>query len=518
MTNTENLQDNPRIPDWALLLTVFITGACVLIIELMGTRILAPYFGSGIYTWSALIAITLAALALGYAFGGRLADRHPRTAILFSICLVAGLWALATPMLARLLLPLIIQIPDIRPGVLISSCILFFPSLFLLGAMGPFVIRLLTHNRESSGSTSGLVFAVSTVGSLLGALATGFILIPNFGAQVIFMFCGGVLLALAILGNFRPKFISYAIILTLTVLLFMVLGGKKSDAKVTIELLDQTPSFYGQLQVIQKYDEKSLLVDGIGQNYVFDNDSYTTQYVNFIAALPKLAESSTSANQKAVVIGLGAGQLPMLLQRNGLHVDIVEIDPKVGEMAAKHFGFNLPADQIHYMDGRLYFLHHNDTYEFIVIDAFSAEQIAAHLLSVEALAEAKTHLTETGLLAINVTSVKTGKDIAALQHTLQTLFPHVRSFTPDNGAELTSIVFVASRAPIHLSATDAALGASQLADIELFILGELPDLQSTVLLTDDFNPISYYRKRVQLLWRKEMIGYLGRENLEWLLF
>ena len=78
MPDNEAFTDKPQIPDWALLATVFITGACVLIIELMGTRILAPYFGSGIYTWSALIAITLAALALGYSFGGRLADRLPR--------------------------------------------------------------------------------------------------------------------------------------------------------------------------------------------------------------------------------------------------------------------------------------------------------------------------------------------------------------------------------------------------------------------------------------------------------
>ncbi|MCF7821711.1 MAG: fused MFS/spermidine synthase [Mariprofundaceae bacterium] len=517
MPNTVFSLDEPHIPDWVLLLTVFITGACVLIIELMGTRILAPYFGSGIYTWSALIAITLAALALGYAFGGRLADRQPLTAILYGICLAAGLWTLATPLLARYILPLLIQIPDIRPGVLISSCILFFPSLFLLGAIGPFVIRLSTQNRESVGSTSGLVFAVSTIGSLLGALGTGFILIPNYGVQVIFTFCGALLVALAMLGNFRLKFIGYAILLTLTVLLFMLLSGKKSNAGVSIRILGQTPSFYGQLQVIQRGTEKLLLVDGIGQNYVFDNNVYSTQYINFIAALPALTESSASKHPAALVIGLGAGQLPMLLQRGGLDVDVVEIDPKIGEMAAKHFGFNLPADQICYMDGRLYFLHNQTAYDFIVTDAFSSEQIASHLLSMEALEETKAHLSETGLLAINITSVKTGEDIAALQHTLQAVFPHVRSFTPDHGAELASFVFVASRAPIHLSTKNSSFDTAQLADVKHFIAGELPDLHSNILLTDDFNPISYQRRDVQLLWRKEMTGYLGRENLEWLL-
>ena len=201
---------NRHIPDWALLATVFITGACVLIIELAGSRLLAPWFGSGIYTWSSLIAVTLAALALGYAFGGRLADRLPRANILFNLCLAAGLWTLSTPMLARPLLPFMIQIADIRIGVLLSSLLLYFPNLFLLGAIGPFVIRLMTRERTTVGTVSGRVFAVSTIGSLLGALATGFILIPNVGVLTIFAFCGSLLLALAIIGNFRPKFIGYA--------------------------------------------------------------------------------------------------------------------------------------------------------------------------------------------------------------------------------------------------------------------------------------------------------------------
>jgi predicted membrane-bound spermidine synthase len=211
-SNHANTKNHP-IPDWALLSTVFITGACVLIIELTGTRILAPYFGSGIYTWSALITVTLAALALGYAFGGRLADRLPRADILYNLCLAAGLWTLSTPILASPLLSSLVDITDIRIALLISCCILYFPSLFLLGTVGPFVIRLIARQRETAGSVSGRVFAVSTAGSLFGALGTGFILIPNFGVQAIFTFCGTLLIILALLGNFRPKFIGYTLVL-----------------------------------------------------------------------------------------------------------------------------------------------------------------------------------------------------------------------------------------------------------------------------------------------------------------
>ena len=113
----------------------------------MGTRILAPYFGSGIYTWSALIAVTLAALALGYSFGGRLADRLPRADILYNLCLAAGLWTLSTPILASSLLSSLVDITDIRIALLISCCILYFPNMFLLGAVVAFCYSI---NRQAT--------------------------------------------------------------------------------------------------------------------------------------------------------------------------------------------------------------------------------------------------------------------------------------------------------------------------------------------------------------------------------
>ena len=327
------------VPDWGLLTTVFITGACVLVIEMMGTRVLAPFFGSGIYTWSALIAVTLAALATGYAFGGRLADRLPRTDILYKLCLAAGLWTLSIPMLARPLLPMMAQIADIRMGVLLSSCTLYFPNLFLLGAIGPFVIRLMTRDHKAAGSVSGRVFAVSTVGSLIGAIGTGFLLVPNYGVQVIFTLCGSVLIAVAVAGNLRPKFIGYAITLTVFVSTPSLLVKPAPEEGSSIELLESLPSFYGQLQVIQMHGEKSLLVDGIGQNYVYDNDIYSTQYINFIAALPMMHQPTAGAERNALGIGMGAGQLPIMLQRQGLHVVAGEIDPRIGDFAKKHCSF-----------------------------------------------------------------------------------------------------------------------------------------------------------------------------------
>lgn len=513
---TRNLDTaDRRIPDWALLATVFITGACVLIIELMGTRILAPYFGSGIYTWSALIAVTLAALALGYAFGGRLADRLPRAGILYNLCLAAGLWTLSTPMLARPLLPMMIHVADIRIGVLLSSLCLYFPNLFLLGAVGPFVIRLMTREREAVGSVSGRVFAVSTVGSLLGALGTGFILVPNAGVLAIFAFCGSLLLGLAIIGNFRPKFVGFALLLAAPAGIMLTTGDRPAP-DASVELLAETPSYYGNIQVIRKRNQMSLLVDGIGQNYVDDGGRYSTGYIDFIGALPKIRETKDVSSRNALVIGLGAGQLPMALQRLGFRVDAVEIDPNIGDIARAYFGFDLPAAQLHYTDGRVFLLRTDRTYEYIVIDAFSAEQIAAHLVTLEALTQAGARLSDSGLLAINITSTADGEDVAAVHNTLKAVYPHVRSFSPEPRSELDSVVLLASRSPIQLKTDREPPGAFESDDVTRFAAGELTGLRSDLLLTDDYNPVAYQRRRVQLIWRKLMVDYLGEDNLEWL--
>jgi hypothetical protein len=207
----------------------------------------------------------------------------------------------------------------------------------------------------------------------------------------------------------------------------------------------------------------------------------------------------------------------MLMQRSGLLVDTVEIDSKVGIMATRHFGFDLPQEQVHYMDGRLFLIQSEHRYEYIAIDAFSAEQIASHLLTIEALEQTRARLTDSGVLAINVTSVSTGRDIAALQHTLKSVFPEVRTFSLDDGNALTSIVMLASMSAIKFDTDNTMLNEIQMQDARQFISGEMPDLDSDILLTDDFNPISHQRKHVQLLWREAMIDYLGEENLSLLM-
>ena len=505
-------REKPAISRWILLTTVFITGACVLVIEIIGTRILSPFFGSGIYTWSSLIATTLAALSLGYAIGGRYADRYPYPAGLYSLCFTAGLWTAITPWLAVWMLPYLVNLPDMRIGILLSSLILFFPNLFLLGAIGPFTIRLISDSTDTAGTSSGLIFSISTVGSLLAAIAAGFILLPNFGVLAIFSICGYVLIALAAAGFTCTGSIKSAIT-SAAILIISVyhLSTYSPTGSNSLLLLESKPSFYGHIQVIQKRGYKALLVDGIGQNYVAENKTYSTNYINFISLLPLLRDTPASINN-CLVIGIGAGQLPMLLTQKGHIVDAVDVDPDIEIIASKHFGFNLPKNHVFISDGRQYLVRNSKLYDFIVLDAFNSDQVAAHLLSAEALETAKHRLTEHGMLVINFTSNPKSEDVASLQVTLNTVFPHVRLFHQGKQHGLSSLVFTASSQPINLSTKNPQLSHEQLSTVKQFINGELGDLGGKVVLSDNFNPISYQRREIQIQWRREMRDYLGDDQ------
>jgi len=164
----------------------FITGGIVMSFEMLGSRYLNPYFGSGIYTWAALISTVLAALTAGYFLGGWLADRTASARVLGASILVASLYLLALPAFSDPLLDLLLaDIDDVRVGSLVASLgILFFP-VTLLGIYSPFAIRLMLRSPEQSGVVSGTVYGVSTAGSIVGTLGTTFFLIPTIGSRAI---------------------------------------------------------------------------------------------------------------------------------------------------------------------------------------------------------------------------------------------------------------------------------------------------------------------------------------------
>lgn len=173
-----------KIRDYFFYFTIFTTGAVILIVEILGTRTLAPFYGSTIFVWSSLITATLAFLGLGYWYGGKLADRRPERGLLYWIIFIAGTSILLIPKYDGWVLIQTDRL-GLRYGPLVAAFVIFGPSLFLLGTVSPFAVRIHAPTLKRLGATAGTLYAISTLGSLVGGLLAGFYLVPNFQVSFI---------------------------------------------------------------------------------------------------------------------------------------------------------------------------------------------------------------------------------------------------------------------------------------------------------------------------------------------
>ena len=204
-----------------LVFTAFACGSIVMVVELIGSRVIGPPFGVSLFVWTSLITVTLVSLALGYWLGGRLADRYGSFGALFTVIFLAGLSLLAVPVIKGTVIGLSLSL-GLRAGSLVSSTVLFGPPLFLLGMVAPYTVKLyMGDGRDGIGRTVGWLYAVSTAGSFVGTVSTGFILIPNVGVNNIIYLSSASLILIGALYwlLFRRKAYAMAVVAMPLVLL-----------------------------------------------------------------------------------------------------------------------------------------------------------------------------------------------------------------------------------------------------------------------------------------------------------
>src|SRR3989344_7172101 len=176
----------PRIKISDLELIVFVSGTVVMVLELIGSRILAPYLGTSIFVWTSLIGIILAALSGGYYLGGKFSRENPTISFLTTVLFIASLSVVLLVLVKDLILYYVMGL-GVAAGSVVATIILFMPSSILLGMVSPYAIRLKTKQVESVGGVSGNLYALSTIGSIFGTFLAGFYLIPHFSStQILF--------------------------------------------------------------------------------------------------------------------------------------------------------------------------------------------------------------------------------------------------------------------------------------------------------------------------------------------
>ncbi len=497
---------------------VFLTGASVMVIELLGTRLIAPFYGASLYVWSSLISVTMIALAIGYFVGGRWADRAKRTGLSLIIAL-AALFTLLIPLATRPVL-LATDPLGLRGGAFVSSLILFFPSLTMLGMVSPFAIKLATARLEGIGTSSGSIYAVSTVGSVIGTLLLGFFLFPWVGSRQILVSLGLVLLLLAfVVALYEQKHFARTIavfpcmVLALVglCLLPIIVGAGHVDPSGRFSVLSERESLYGYVRVIDdhKRNLRMLTADAsmIGAANIPDGVNRLI-YQDIVALIPAIKPSI----KKALLIGQGAGHMAMTLRdRYGIVTDTLEIDPAVAEAATTHFGFK-PNGKAIVGDARYEIRHLTGPYDLIIHDCFTGGSEPSHLLTVETLQQLQGLLAPEGILALNFVAFGQGEGqraLASVSKTISQVFSNQSLFISEPGEDFSDFIFLAGSQPVDLASK--TLNVEQ-ADWLLKRKFEL-DAGNGIVLTDNLNPLEHLQTRKSENYRHILVDWFGPELL-----
>jgi len=502
-------------PHLLLNVIVSISGASVLAIEILGTRMLGPFYGVSLFLWSALITVTLAALSVGYALGGRWADKGPSYSRLATILGGAGIWFLICPWVREPLLHRLDPL-GLRAGVLLAATLFFFVPLLLLGMVGPYAIRLRATSLGDVGKTAGDIYALSTVASVVAALLTGFVLIPHVGVSRLVLWVGVLLLAGAILALIAARRSMRALVAGVPLILLGI-GAAGSlpleRAKPDRGLLDVRQSPYSELRVVDWEGMRMLVLDG-GLHTIVQPGTWRSgyQYAVVLDAVKNLFDDPG----KLCLVGLGGGSVAKSYSHTGWDVDVVEIDPEIVSVARKHFGFTEDEGRIFLMDGRRYFRTTPESYDLVVLDAFGSSSIPFHLVTRESFATIKSRMKPNGILALNVESNGWYDTIVrSLAATLKTNFAHVIALPiaePQN--QFGNIIILASDRSFEMNEGLLGNPFDYLSD-EYWHWAVVernhawanrfePKTEGAPVLTDDRNPVDLWSDELNRIARVEL--------------
>lgn len=500
-------------PRWLLYLVVSIGGAAVLTLEILGTRILGPYYGVSLFLWSALITVTLSALSVGYAVGGKVADRKASMSRLGVILALAGLWSVLIPVM-KMSVIWITGALSLRPGVMTAALILFFPPLFLLGMVSPFAIKLRTVSLDEVGRSAGNLYAVSTVASVVAAILTGFVLIPNVGVSRLTVITGvALLLAGALCCVMDKRRVGKTVILAVFFFAFAVAAPFVLIAPGMVSCDDSLVAFeqspYAELRVVDYMNARFLLIDGAIHTFtdISSNESLF-QYVNVIE-IPRLMFDKPG---DMLLVGLGGGSLARNFTRAGWKVDAVEIDPVVTRFAYEYFGLKPGDANVYTMDGRRYLRETKKKYDLIILDAFGSGSVPFHLVTAEAFEIAASRLKTGGILAMNLQSIGWKSTLVkSVVATLETCFSSqlvLPIAEPPN--KLGNIILLASNRQLEISGglpVPESRFAAEYDRTHAWDNSFVPGTDGVSVLTDEHNPVDLWSEQINLVERRELIEY-----------
>ena len=437
-------------------LIAFVGGAAVMVLEITGSRILAPYLGTSLIVWTTLIGTIMASLSAGYWWGGRMADRAPTYVRLAAILTLAGAFALFTAIGQQPILGFLQTLAlDLHLYALTATLILFAPASVLLGMVTPFVARLKLQSIETAGTHVGRLYAISTAGSIGGTFAAGYFLLGVMGSSRILYAIAAVLFLLSLVAAAQWRVAQRGSLFVFLALAFLLAEYERS-ARAESGFLDFDTA-YQRVFIIDTQEEGTsrpirLLhsEDGNAQSSIYlDSHELLEDYLKCFSCV-----LSEVRPRKALMIGAAGYAFPRwaLQEMPELQMDVIEIDPAMTTLAEQYFQFRPdPRVRIFHEDGRTFVNRRGDTYDAILIDAFQTHVPPFQLLTEEFVRNLESRLSPEGVVLLNLIGAADNKQDGlanAIVATYRMVFHDVRILRVDAAKPLDqrqNLILVASR-------------------------------------------------------------------------
>lgn len=475
-------------------LSAFVSGAAVMILEIMGTRLLEPFLSNSVFTWIGMISVMLTCLSIGYFLGGKLADRNPSTTYVALLFILSGISIAVIPLYSYQVLSFSSNFGLIYGPIIASSLLFSLPSI-LLAMISPYLIKLNAKELRVIGEIFGNIYAISTVGSIFGTLLAGFYILPNIGIKATLLSLSMILIVDGALFLGKKGVLPVMLGLVVNLAVPQPMNFKPSSGI----LLYENYSAYQYLSVVD-LPEKQLRVIPLWTG------EQTAIYLNSTDIPPgypryqKLIYAFRPAIKKALFIGLGGGVMPKDMRKNSeADITIVEIDPAVVYVAKKFFNFSEDEKmRVEIGDARLFIANSDEKYDYIMIDAYLSPIFPFHLATAEFLESVKQHLSSDGIVFTNVLSSIEGEKSELFKSVYKTYKSKFRNVYVLPGNDLN----LSKSSNIVILATDANLGDREdfisyvskfgskdaVEPAHHYYNGTVND-SSAPLLTDDFCPV-----------------------------
>lgn len=487
---------NQSRPYYSLLVISFFAGFIILSLELLSFRLLAPWFGNTIYVWGILIGLILFALSAGYYAGGRIVDSYPRQSVLFTIILISAGYLLVVSLTYYRLMHALEN--SVLIGAAVSVAVLFFPPMFLLSMVSPFLIKLM-QKEENMGTIAGTIFCVSTLGSLAGTLLTSFFFIPYWGSH--FTLALNVVLTTLIASAGLKNRRSLAAVAAFPLLMFV--PGSDMPGEIY-----RAESPYNLVTLIQEDEFLGLIVGPLTEGfdtYYDPNDPFReTDYVNIVSTVPAL-----NSSQNALILGLAGGHSARQLLEiyPSLRIDAVEIDPQVIHVARQFYGLR-EGERLTIIedDARPFLSKGEKKYDFIEVDIFQGDIfVPFYLTSKEFFQKVSGRLTDRGIMVINILDSEKRRLSQPISNTMAAVFPSV-FFLGDNSNNYIYMASKNSFSKKHLINKLQKISTPHLMSVVSQIRKSAQPVRldnDKMIFTDDFAPVNRLALAVKRDWREE---------------